>query len=242
MNETPHSPTTLPGAGRQATQPAGGPESCTACWNEVGVYGNGRCSKLPEFIHCRNCPAFAAAGVQLLDRALPADYRRNLTEHFAARKTDPEAGNASLVLFRIEAEWLALPTLVFQEVTDRRTVHSLPHRHEGVILGLANVRGELLLVVSLGHLLGLDEVPPHEVLRAQHHRLLVAAWDNQRVAFPAAEVHGPLGFHASDLKPPPASSIKSSPRCIQALLYWQKRAVGCLDPALLSSALYRSLT
>ncbi len=41
-----------------------------------------------------------------------------------------------------------------QEVTNLRPIHSLPHRRSGVMLGLANVRGELLICVSLAMLLG----------------------------------------------------------------------------------------
>src|SRR2546422_1979826 len=36
------------------------------------------------------------------------------------------------------------------EVAERRVIHSLPHRRTGIVLGVVNVRGELLVCVSLG--------------------------------------------------------------------------------------------
>ena len=53
------------------------------CWSTIGVSGNGTCRELQTFVHCRNCPVYSAAGIQLLDRPLPADYRRERTGHYA---------------------------------------------------------------------------------------------------------------------------------------------------------------
>ncbi len=50
------------------------------CWNRIGVEGNATCRELAKYIHCRNCPVYSAAGLQLLDRPLPADYRRERAE------------------------------------------------------------------------------------------------------------------------------------------------------------------
>src|SRR5882724_2541617 len=127
------------------------------CWSEIGVQGDGSCPKLQEFIHCRNCPVYSNAGVQLLNRPLPPDYRQEWTEHFARKKKTAAPARISAVLFRIESEWLALPTPAFQEVAERRLIHSLPHRRSGLVLGLANIRGELLICVSLSRLLGLEK-------------------------------------------------------------------------------------
>src|SRR5436190_11950312 len=78
-----------------------------ACWNEIGVYGNGECAELAAHIHCRNCPVYASAGARLLDRPLPADYRRECSQHFALQKKAVTPGRISAVLFRLNSEWLA---------------------------------------------------------------------------------------------------------------------------------------
>jgi chemotaxis-related protein WspD len=213
-----------------------------ACWNEIGVHGDGTCRELQKFIRCRNCPVYSSAGVRLLDRPLPPEYRREWTEHFTREKPLAAPRRNSAVLFRISAEWLALPTAAFQEVAERRLAHSLPHRQRGIVLGLVNIRGELLICVSLGHLLGLEKILPHETLRRTQERLLVADWEGNRFVFPVDEIHGIYRFETQELKEPPATLVKSNRSYVQGILHWQERAVGLLDANLLFSSLNRSLT
>ena len=211
------------------------------CWNDIGVQGNATCPELQQVIHCRNCPVYSKAGVQLLDRPLLPEYRRAWTEHFALEKKLARPGRHSALLFRVNSEWLALPTPAFQEVVELRPVHSLPHRQQGIVLGLVNVRGELLICVSLGHLLGLAKSPLHETPRTTYNRLLVAQWEGHRFVFPANEVRGILRFQTPELQEPPATLAKSRLSYTQGILRWQDRAVGLLDADLLFSSLNRSL-
>ena len=127
------------------------------CWNQIGVMGNGTCRELVKNIHCRNCAVYMAAGLQLLDRALPAEYRRERAVHYAPPKQLSHPARVSAVIFRLGVEWLALPTIVFQEVAERRTLHTLPHRRGGLALGLVNVRGELVICATVARLLGVEE-------------------------------------------------------------------------------------
>jgi chemotaxis-related protein WspD len=147
--------------------------SATPCWHQIGVYGDGTCPQLAGFIHCRNCPVYSSAGLQLLEQALLPDYRCQWTAHFAQEKSQAAPAKRSAVVFLVGKEWLALPTQVFQEVAERRRIHSLPHRRQGVVLGLANVRGELLICISLERLLGLQDASKPEA-RAPHSALPAA--------------------------------------------------------------------
>lgn len=129
------------------------------CWNLIGVSGNGSCRELLRFVHCRNCPVYSAAAVQLLDRPVTEERRREWTEHYGQERKLSTPARISVVIFRLGSEWLALPTPAFQEVAERRRLHSLPHRRGGVVLGLVNVRGELLVCASLHRVLGLASPP-----------------------------------------------------------------------------------
>ena len=211
------------------------------CWSQIGVHGDGTCPELQKFVHCRNCPVYSIAGVQLLNRPLPADYRREWTEHFARKKKTAAPAKVSAVLFRIADEWLAMPTPAFQEVAERRPIHSLPHRRRSAVLGLVNVRGELLICVSLGRLLGLENAAIHQTGRSCLDRLLVVNWEGSRVAFPVDDIHGILRFQEQDLKDPPATLSKSNLSFTKGVLPWQGRFVGFLDPSVLFPALDRSL-
>jgi len=212
-----------------------------ACWNSIGVYGDSSCGELPKFVHCRNCPVHSKAGVQLLDRALPAGYRQNWTAHYAQDKMRAKTARISVLLFRLSTEWLALPTHAFQEVAERRLIHSLPHRRQAIVLGLANVRGELVICVSLGRAVGVENTATRPNLRTIYDRLLVARWDGQRIAFPVDEVHGIHRFEQQHLKPPPATVSKSPQTYSRGVFQWQQHAVGFLDAELLFSSLNRSL-
>ena len=213
-----------------------------ACWNKIGVYGNGSCGELAQFVHCRNCPVFSHAGALLLNRALPPGYRRAWTEHFAYEKTRGSSAKSSVLLFRLSNEWLALPTQAFQEVAERRLIHSLPHRRQAIVLGLVNVRGELVICVSLGRVLGVEKGTQRQMRRTVYSRLLVADWNGQRLAFPVDEVHGIHRFEAHQLKQPPETVSKSRETYSRGILQLQQRTIGFLDAELLFSALNRSLT
>lgn len=212
-----------------------------ACWSDSGVYGNGSCLELQKFVHCRNCPVYSAAAVRLLDRPLSDNYRQEWTRHFSEERRLPEAGNTSVILFRIQTEWLALPTHSFQEIAEQRPLHSLPNRPGGIVLGLANVRGELVTCISLGHFLQVEGMASLESIRAYYRRLLIVNWEGTKLAFPVDEVHGPNRFHPRELKSPPLTVARSNPRYAQAVLSWQNRAVGLLDAELLLSSLNRCL-
>jgi chemotaxis-related protein WspD len=227
-----------------AQPPRTGPDQAAdrpACWNRIGVHGDGSCPELRQHVHCRNCSVYSNAGRQLLDRPLPPDYRREWTEHFARIKHAPAPARTSAVLFRIQSEWLALPTQVFQEVAERRLVHSLPHRRLGLVLGLVNIRGELVICVSLGRLLGLEATPARAHQRI-HDRFLVVNWEGNHLAFPVAEIHGIYRFQAQELKDPPATLARSNPSFTQGVLLWEQRTVGFLAADHLFSTLNRSLT
>jgi chemotaxis-related protein WspD len=184
---------------------------------------------------------YSHSALRLLDRPLPTDYRAEWAAHFAKEQRHSPRTKTSAVLFRIDAEWLALPTYAFQEVAERRRTHSLPHQRQGIVVGLVNIRGELLICVSLGRLLGLEKTS-RQTIRTTYDRLLVTNWEGSRLVFPVDEVHGTHKFEANEVHDPPATVAKSRPSYTHGIFLWHQRPVGLLDPSLLFSALNRSLT
>lgn len=251
----------LPGASSLATvaDEEGGNHDC---WNTIGVAGNGTCGELVRVIHCRNCAVYAAAARQRLDRPLAPDYRREQTAHYSARKQLATPARISVMVFRLGREWFALPTQVFQEVARHRPLHTLPHRQRGIALGLVNVRGELLVCVSLARLLGLEQESPgggHPVAPQStfpgHHpgMLLVADWDGHRTAFPVDEVQKIQRFSPDELREAPATVGRSTLTYTRGVFLWhvedrvadvpggEPRIIGYLDAERLFTALNRSL-
>jgi chemotaxis-related protein WspD len=212
------------------------------CWNHIGVWGNGSCAELGTAIHCRNCPVYSGAAAGLLDREIDAGYLARSAAHYRTEKEDTVRETESAVIFRVGVEWLALPATVFQEVGELRPIHSLPHRRNGNVLGLANVRGALLVCVSLHALLGIEKTTEvKDARRLVHERLLVVSRDGERLAFPVDEIHGIHRYHPGQLGEVPATVSKSTATYASAMLPWQERAVGVLDDQLLFYSLNKSL-
>jgi chemotaxis-related protein WspD len=213
------------------------------CWNKVGVWGDGSCPELAEHVHCRNCPVYSKAAVTLLDGELPSGYVEEWTEHFAKKEREEEPGGHTVVLFRIGGEWLSLPTGVCKEVVSLRTIHSLPHRQDDVVLGLVNVRGELLICVSLGEVLGIERgvESTGAAPRGGPPRLLVIGREGNRFVFAADEVHGIHRVLPREVRAVPATVARAAATYTKVVLTWRDRAVGCLDDQLLFYVLNRSL-
>lgn len=213
------------------------------CWNRIGVWGDGSCPELKTAVHCRNCPTYSAAAAGILDREIDAQYLAHGARHFRTERQGVAQATDSVVIFRIGAEWLALSTGVFHEVCDLRAIHSLPHRRNGTVIGIANVRGALLVCVSLHGLLGIETAPAQDSTqrRLVHQRLLVASRDGERLVFPVDEVHGIHRFDPAQLSEAPATVAKSTATYTRAMLPWQDKAVGVLDDQLLFYSLNKSL-
>jgi len=213
------------------------------CWNRIGVRGDRSCVELERHVHCRNCPVYSAAARSLLDAPLSTDDADFWTRHFARPSGAAQAKEHSVIVFRIGAEWFALPTAFCAEVTDTRPIHSLPHRRNGVVLGIANVRGELLVCLSLAEILGLntDIQAERDKGGAAVRRLLVFRREAAAVVFPADEVHSIYRYGRPELAEVPATVGKAQATYTKAMLLWRDRTVGLLDEQLLFHTVDRSL-
>lgn len=230
------------------------------CWNTIGVEGNGSCQELRKYIHCRNCPVYGAAGRQLLERPLDPAYRREQSAHYAVRQQLRSPAKLSVIIFRLGPEWFALPTPVLQEVAERRPLHTLPHRRDGIVLGLVNVRGELVVCASLARKLGLPEQSAFRTAHSEFRTsfvplLLVTNWRAQRLALPVDEVRRIHRFAPDDLREAPATVTRSTVTYTRGVLPWsgpaprldgtlgsdETQLVGLLEADLLFTALNQSL-
>jgi chemotaxis-related protein WspD len=212
------------------------------CWNHIGVQGDRSCPELREHIHCKNCPVYAAAARAVLDRELPDGYGCGWQERFSQGEVEAATEHPSWFIFRLGAEWLALPTAAVDEVTRVSPVHSLPHRRGGAVLGLVNVRGELVVCASLVRVLGVEARPDDAAARPARARLLVLRRGSGRFAAPVDEVHGAERVPERRLVAPPATVGKGTGIFTRHVLPWDARSVGCLDADALLQALERSCT
>ncbi len=207
------------------------------CWNQIGVGGDGSCPELKTYTHCRNCPVHARAARAFFDRPAPEGYLADWTGLLAQEKQASDGDHVSVLIFRLHDEWLALAAKALAEVTDPRPVHRIPHRSNAILEGLVNIRGQLLLCVSLHGLLSVDPAAPS--LKAGNEsegggreslpRLVVIEKKAERWAFLADEIRSVHRIPHGDLRGLPSTLARAAHRYSQAVFTWRDRSVGLLD-------------
>jgi len=208
------------------------------CWNRIGVRGDKSCKQLKTYFRCLNCPTFAAAAAALLDRSTtPLTLAEEASVSQVPLRDDADAF-ASMLIFRVGAEWLSLPTGAIVEVIEARAIHSLPHQRNPAVLGLTNIRGALKICVALAPMLGVTELGDAQRSR----RALVVEHDQHVLVFPVDEVAGVHTYRIDALLDPPSTLQHSVSTYIRAMLSWRTQSIGLLDCGLLFYALHRSLT
>jgi chemotaxis-related protein WspD len=208
------------------------------CWSHIGVSGDQTCPELSCFIHCRNCPVFAAAARNFFDRPAPQGYLADWAQWLAApggQDAVDEGGNeqeneghsqerVSALIFRLGSEWLAFRTQAVGEVTTLRPVHTIPHRTNEVFRGLVNLQGRVELCVSLHGLLGVTatSTPVRLVVLRDHNR--AECW-----VFAADEVLGVHHVPRDRWRGVPSTLINPAIGFSQTVLSWNERSIGLLD-------------
>ena len=236
--------TTAPGSGAGSL---GKPVGEDGCWHRIGVAGDRSCPELRLFVHCRNCPVFAAAARTFFDRPAPegylAEWNRWLadTDGLGSCVEVEEDGDGvegdggilthregvSILIFRLSAEWLAFPTRAVAEVTMPRPVHRVPHRSNRLFAGLVNLQGRTELCISLHGLLGVG-APGSSSSSCR----LVVLRDRDRAetwTFVADEVLGVHRLPRSQWRAVPSTLINPAVAFSQAVLSWNGRSIGLLD-------------
>lgn len=180
--------------------------------------------------------------MHLLERELPAGYLEERTRQFAQAEAPAESGAAGkAAIFRIEKEWLALPSPVLTEVVPLQPIHPLPHRHGNIVLGVANIRGSLTVCVSLARLLALEPDAAAMAAERRQQRLLLIEGGRGRLAFAVDEMHGIHPFRERELLPVPQTLARATGRYTTAMLPWRGFTVACLDAERVIHALERGL-
>jgi len=173
----------------------------TACWREIGVWGDRTCPQLPPIVHCSNCPVFVAQARGLLDRPIGPDYLTWLTESVAARGELEEPPDRVVLVFEAGGEWFSIDAAAIRVVAPVSTVRRLPHRTDPAFRGLVAVRGELMPCIDLAALLGIAPAPAPDVASPG---LFVVVDDGQAAtALLVGPARGVEGIRRADTRPVP---------------------------------------
>jgi chemotaxis-related protein WspD len=222
--------------------PVDKPAPLDDCWNRIGVSGDQSCARLEQHIHCRNCEVVSNAAQRNLQRPVGAGYREQWAAILRQPQPRRDASDRSVLVFRVGCEWLALPTLAVGSVAPAAAGHRLPHRSNAGLLGIVNVGGTLMPMISLGALLGIDEQAGTAALRRHvFARLLVLQWEGRGFALPVADLHGIAHYAHAGLTPPAATINKGRDRFLTGVLALGEMQVGVLDVQLIGHQLTRLL-
>jgi chemotaxis-related protein WspD len=197
------------------------------CWSVIGVSGDRSCVELAKHIHCHNCPVFSATGRELMEVPAPPGYIESWTEFLAGARVRSSARSMAALVFRLGDEWLAIDATAVVEIAEVRPARRIAHRTGRALVGLVNIRGQLLLQVTLHHLLHIaDPTGTHDRTRP---RLVVIQERDVSWVFHADEVLGVQRFASGDLGPVPLTVTHSVARVSKGLLTLGDRRVGHLD-------------
>jgi len=217
------------------------PEQINDCWNTIGVWGDHspRCEKLKSLIHCRNCDVYSHTGSLLLDRPSEAEYLKEWEENLAQPRHENDLNLKSALVFRMGDEWFALASRFVKEITHCDKHHSLPHRKNHVLRGLVNVRGELILNVSLGYLFKINK--SELANKHSHERYVVIDDGEEKFAFPVTEVREIIHYNTDSIQTTP-STLNKDTRCfVSGIIRHRDTDVGILDSDLVFTALHKNI-
>ncbi len=200
------------------------------CWSEIGDWGMGTCPKLDEVGRCKYCSVYVLSGRKLFDRPVTEELIAEWTEIVSKPKEKKNPNTVSVVIFRIAAEWLAIETQCFQEVTDRKFIHTVPYRSNDYFKGISNVNGELLLCFSLSRILGLMPIT------SELKKMVVLKNESQRYIFEVDEFDCVTSMPLDLLQKPPVTISKSVDAHISSIFNFKNNRVGLLDNAKLFAA------
>jgi chemotaxis-related protein WspD len=213
-----------------------------ACWNQIGVGGDGSCTELQSYTHCRNCPVYSASGRQLLEREAPTGYLQEWTDLLTRQQEEQAFDTISVGFFRIGGEWLALPAQLFAEVTEPSPIHTLPHRSNKTLLGIVSIRGEFMLCISLEEILNLETAPSNQTLNPLvYKRMVVVEVEGNHWAFLVDEIYSVGRIKATELQNVPATVSKATGTYTKAIVNWQGKSVSLLEHELLFYTLNRRI-
>ncbi len=168
----------------------------------------------------------------LYAKLIPVSGSKGLA--FARRKTDG-GGYVSVLAVRLGQRWLAVPTRHVSEVMERRPVMAVPHRMGEIVEGMVNLRGELLMVISLESLMG------QEPATGRARRMLVIRHPSGRFVFSADEVYAGVRYAPEAVKSLPAPCAVTGFSCISGIFEWNGCTIGILDVEALVQVVNRRL-
>lgn len=175
----------------------------------------------------------------LLERAHPEGYSQEWELSLKGTPTEDIPTGTSVVIFKIDSEWLALLTTYVKEIAEIKFIHRVPHLKSKVLLGLTNVQGKLCISLSLKTLLGFCTLENEfkRLKKNSYKRGIVFAKEKNDFLFPVDEVYGIKNIAEHELEPVPLNVCKSLANYTQSIFSFKKNFVGLLNDQLIFASI-----
>jgi len=138
-------------------------------------------------------------------------------------------------ILKVGNEHLAWPTCSAQVLLGSRPIHSIPHRKQAVLKGIAAISGKLTTCLSLAGLLDIKTdktVEKQNILLISHQK---APW-----GMLIDQIDNHIHFHDDDIQALPSTLAQSN--CYsRGMLAWQNKHIPLLDEALVIAGFERAL-
>jgi chemotaxis-related protein WspD len=198
------------------------------CWRTIGVYhGDQSCGELIKVAHCRNCSVFQEAARSV--------YRR-----FDAAPPEPielnppsKPDSLSILVMQFGAQWLGINTSALIEVVPDREVRKVAHRNALKLEGLANVRGQLHLVVNVRAHFGFGAMQAP----LEKARMVLMKTASSTLAYRCDALDCVHSIERSDVQAAPASLSKLLSQCVLGTIAIAGRDVLLVDSHAFSAEL-----
>lgn len=179
----------------------------------------------------------------LLAREPDDSYIAEWTALLAGDSGPKDMAEASIVVFKIGEEWLALSTYICKQVADKRHIHSIPHRGDKFLLGMVNLQGQLTLCVSLNQVLEIQapDMENKTLKELSEKRFLAIQKENETWVFPVSDIFGVIHTDMAKIENVPVTVSKSTANYLKGVINWNQKNVSLLDEELLFYSLRRSL-
>ena len=178
--------------------------------------------------------------ISLLSRQHPEGYLEEWSQRLQQPPAKEVVDTIPVLIFRIGKEWLGINVHNIAGITSVSNVHKVPHRTNKILLGLANVGGELEICISLSALLGLhvdDAINASEYQHA-YPRMLVMSRESERYVSKVSEVFGVLHFETDLMEAPPVTVTHALSTYSQGIFMHKRFKVALLDDELIYHSIH----
>lgn len=215
------------------------------CWNKEGVWAGAdrSCERLKTVVHCRNCEKYIQSGRQFLveQSHLDEEDRERWGDLYALKPQEVVDEKHKLTLIRVADELLALESEYIVTVIEARESCWIPHKSGSCIMGVINVDGEAIVLVSLQKFLGVQE-SKKEQTGITYPRIVLVGDRGSPIALYVDDLKGGLVYRNDNVKALGDDGQRKYSNYCAGVLTDPQGLVGCLDGDKLLTGLERALS